>query len=113
MLLVTQLPFEARASLSTPNLTERPGTSAANERLGVSQAANQRRHGVGSPLIAEHNRRIAEDASAAGPPQRRIAEAAAKRLVVQINQADQVEGVGVALRLKGLGDAFCAAAFMY
>src|SRR5262245_27993261 len=65
------------------NLAERPSASAADKRLGIVQPANEGRHPYGRPLVAEHNRCVAQDAASPWTPQRRVTKAAAERVVVQ------------------------------
>src|SRR5262245_27679259 len=74
------------------DLAEGPGGGAADERFGVVQAADESGDGGDCLLIAQDNGRIAEDAAAAGAPERRVAKAAAEGIVVEVEERDEIDG---------------------
>ena len=77
----------------TPATARRPRRLHPRAQPGEWQASA--RPLVRRRPIAEDDGRISEDAAALGPPQGRVAKPAAKRFVVEIEQADEIDRIGV------------------
>src|SRR5688500_2232988 len=63
---------------ASPNLAQSPGACASNNGFGIGQPLREWWNGFSSALVPQHNRGVAEDSSAFGPPQRRVTKTCAK-----------------------------------
>ena len=77
-----------------------PRRCAPNQWFMIVKATNKRRDIVLIGAIAEHNSRIAKEATTFGPPQWRLSKPGAKLVFVQIKELTDVDRILILTRLK-------------
>ena len=91
---------DRRGGSSARRSAARPMAEPAHQRLGIVQPAFQRRDRRRMRWVAQHDRRVAQQTAALGPPQRRVAKSAAKRFIVQFEEFCQTNWIHAVGRLK-------------